>query len=262
MAAKHNRGPTILRVKERLMPRADGRQPDALRPVEIVRNFIPHAEGSVLITLGQTRVVCTASVEERLPPWLRGSGQGWVTAEYGMLPRSTHERTPRDPGRQGGRVHEIQRLIGRSLRSAVDLQKLGDRMITLDCDVLQADGGTRTAAITGAMVALVDALAVLRRTGALSWWPLREFVAATSVGIVEDDMVLDLTYVEDSRARVDLNLALTESGKIVEVQGTAEGLPFSRQELLTLLALGEKGIRTLVAVQKAALGDVLATLPR
>ncbi len=244
------------------MPRPDGRAPDDLRPVEIARHFIPHAEGSVLITLGQTRVVCTATVEERVPPWLRGGGSGWITAEYGMLPRSTHERTPRDPGRQGGRVQEIQRLIGRSLRSAVDLDRLGERMITVDCDVLQADGGTRTAAITGAFVALVDALAVLRRTGALSWWPLREFVAATSVGIVDDTLVLDLAFAEDSRARVDLNLVLTESGKIVEVQGTAEGRPFSRQELLTLLALGEKGIRTLIDAQKAVLGDLLATLPR
>jgi len=244
------------------MPRPDGRAPDQLRPVEITRHFIPPAEGSVLITLGQTRVVCTATVEERVPPWLRGASSGWVTAEYGMLPRSTHERTPRDPGRQGGRVQEIQRLIGRSLRSAVDLDRLGERMITVDCDVLQADGGTRTAAITGAFVALVDALAVLRRTGALSRWPLREFVAATSVGIVDDTLVLDLAFAEDARARVDLNLVLTESGKIVEVQGTAEGRPFSRQELLTLLALGEKGIRTLIDAQKAALGDLLATLPR
>jgi len=244
------------------MPRADGRAPDELRSVEIIRPFIPHAEGSVLITLGQTRVVCTATLEERVPPWLRGGGSGWITAEYGMLPRSTHERTPRDPGRQGGRVHEIQRLIGRALRSSVDLDRLGERMITIDCDVLQADGGTRTASITGAFVALVDALAVLRRTGALSWWPLREFLAATSVGIVEDDLVLDLTFPEDSRARVDLNLVMTESGKIVEVQGTAEGRPFSRQELLTMLALGEKGIRTLIDAQKTVLGDLLATLPR
>jgi len=246
------------------MARADGRAADDLRPVEIVRNFIPHAEGSVLITLGQTRVVCTASIEERVPPWLRGAGQGWITAEYGMLPASTGERKARDVtrGRPDGRTVKIQRLIGRSLRSTTDLQKLGDRTITLDCDVIQADGGTRTASITGAMVALVDALVVLRRSGALGWWPLREFVAATSVGIVESEMLLDLTYAEDSRARVDLNLVLTESGKIVELQATAEGLPYSRQDLLTLMALGEKGIRTLVAAQKAALGDALTTLPR
>ncbi|MDR7486847.1 MAG: ribonuclease PH [Armatimonadota bacterium] len=244
------------------MPRADGRQADALRPVEIVRHFIPHAEGSVLITLGQTRVVCTATVEERVPPWLRGAGQGWITAEYGMLPRSTHERTPRDQVRQGGRTQEIQRLIGRALRSAVALDRLGERTITIDCDVLQADGGTRTASITGAFVALVDALAALRRSGALAWWPLREFIAATSVGIVGDEMLLDLTFQEDARARVDLNLVLTESGRIVEVQGTAEGLPFTRQELLTLLTLGEKGVRRLIEAQKAALADLLATLPR
>ncbi|MDR7483157.1 MAG: ribonuclease PH [Armatimonadota bacterium] len=244
------------------MPRADGRQADALRPVEIVRHFIPHAEGSVLITLGQTRVVCTATVEERVPPWLRGAGQGWITAEYGMLPRSTHERTPRDQARQGGRTQEIQRLIGRALRSAVALDRLGERTITIDCDVLQADGGTRTASITGAFVALVDALAALRRSGALAWWPLREFIAATSVGIVGDEMLLDLTFQEDARARVDLNLVLTESGRIVEVQGTAEGLPFTRQELLTLLTLGEKGVRRLIEAQKAALADLLATLPR
>jgi len=244
------------------MPRADGRQPDELRPVEITRHFIPHAEGSTLITLGQTRVVSTATVEERLPPWLRGAGQGWITAEYGMLPRSTHERTARERSREGGRTSEIQRLIGRSLRSTVDLQKLGERTITIDCDVIQADGGTRTASITGAMVALVDALVVLRRTGALRWWPLREFVAATSAGIVENEMLLDLSYIEDSRARVDLNLVMTESGKIVEIQGTAEGLPYNRQELLTLMTLGETGIRALIAAQKQALGDTLATLPR
>jgi len=244
------------------MTRADGRRPDELRPIQITRNFIAHAEGSVLITLGQTRVICTATVEERLPPWLRGAGQGWVTAEYSMLPRSTHERTPRDPGRQGGRVHEIQRLIGRALRSAVDLGRLGERMITIDCDVIQADGGTRTAAITGAFVALVDALALLRRTNILAWWPLRDFLAATSVGIVDNEMLLDLTFSEDSHARVDLNLVLTEAGKIVEIQGTAEGLPFSRPEMLTLLALGEKGIRSLIEAQKTALADVLSTLPR
>lgn len=244
------------------MPRADGRQADELRPIQIVRHFIPHAEGAVLITLGATRVICTATVEERVPPWLRGAGQGWVTAEYGMLPRSTTERTPRDAQLRGGRTQEIQRLIGRSLRSAVDLQRLGDRTITVDCDVIQADGGTRTAAITGAMVALADALLVLRRSGALQWWPLRELVAATSVGIVDKETMLDLSYAEDSRARVDLNLVMTESEKIVEVQGTAEGLPYSRQELTAMLSLGEKGIRSLIEAQKAALGDDLTRPPR
>jgi ribonuclease PH len=243
------------------MPRQDGRQPDELRPVTITRHFLPHAEGSVLITLGNTRVVCTATVEERLPPWLRGAGQGWVTAEYGMLPRATPERTPRETGRPAGRTQEIQRLIGRSLRAAVDLQKLGERSILIDCDVLQADGGTRTAAITGAFVALTEALHLLRRTGALNWWPLREFIAATSVGIVADELVLDLDYREDSQARVDMNLVMTESGRLVEIQGTAEGLPFTRQEMLTLLALAEKGIRTLIDQQKAALADILAAIP-
>ncbi len=243
------------------MPRQEGRRPDELRPVTITRHFIPHAEGSVLITLGATRVVCTATVEERLPPWLRGGGQGWITAEYGMLPRATPERTPRETGRPAGRTQEIQRLIGRSLRAAVDLQKLGERSILVDCDVIQADGGTRTAAITGAFVALVDALHLLRRTGALGWWPLREFIAATSVGIVDNELLLDLDYQEDVRARVDMNLVMTESGRLVEIQGTAEGLPFSRQELLTLLALAETGIKTLIAEQRRALADVLAAIP-
>ncbi len=244
------------------MPRQDGRQPDELRPVAITRQFLPHAEGSVLMALGSTRVICTATVEERLPAWLRGGGQGWITAEYGMLPRATPERTPREIGRPAGRSQEIQRLIGRSLRAAVDLQKLGERSLLIDCDVIQADGGTRTAAITGAFVALVDALHLLRRTGALAWWPLREFIAATSVGIVDDELVLDLDYKEDVRARVDMNLVMTESGRLVEIQGTAEGLPFTRQEMLTLLALAEKGIKALVTDQKAALSDVLAAIPR
>ncbi len=245
-----------------MMPRPDGRLPDALRPVTITRQFIPHAEGSVLIALGATRVVCTATVEERVPHWLRGGGQGWITAEYGMLPRATVERTSRETARPAGRTQEIQRLIGRSLRAAVDLQKLGERSIWIDCDVLQADGGTRTAAITGAFVALVDALHLLRRTGALAWWPLREFLAATSVGIVDDELVLDLDFKEDSRARVDMNLVMTESGRLVEIQGTAEGLPFTRQEMLTLLTLAEKGIKTLIGHQKTALADVLAGIPR
>ncbi len=243
------------------MPRHDGRQPDELRAVTITRQFIPHAEGSVLITLGATRVICTATIEERVPPWLRGGGQGWITAEYGMLPRATVERTPREVNRPAGRSQEIQRLIGRSLRAAVDLQKLGERSIVVDCDVLQADGGTRTAAITGAFVTLVDALHLLRRTKALEWWPLREFIAATSVGIVDKDLVLDLDFHEDSNARVDMNLVMTESGRLVEIQGTAEGLPFTRQEMLTLLALAETGIKTLIAAQKTALADVLAVIP-
>src|SRR5574341_1983633 len=239
--------------------RKDGRQPLDLRPVRMVCGYTKYAEGSVLIEFGQTRVLCAATVEEKIPPVLKGKGVGWVTAEYAMLPRATEARTQREIGRGGpsGRTHEIQRLIGRSLRSVVDMAALGERSITIDCDVIQADGGTRTAAITGAMVALVDALVVLRRTGGLQWWPLREFVAATSVGIVEGEPRLDLAYIEDSRARVDLNLVLTESGRIVELQGTAEGEPYTRQELLSLMTLGEQGIRSLVEMQKAALADVL-----
>jgi len=244
------------------MPRIDGRKADELRPLVITRHFLKHAEGSVLIELGDTKVVCAATIDERVPQWMRGGGRGWVTAEYGMLPRSTHERSPRESGRPSGRVQEIQRLVGRSLRAAVDLDKLGERTIWLDCDVIQADGGTRTASITGAFVALVDALQVLRKTGALAWWPLREFVAATSVGIVNGEAVLDLKYEEDSRARVDMNVVMTETGRLVEVQGTAEGLPFTRQEMQGLLDLAERGVRALIASQRAALADVLSGVPR
>jgi ribonuclease PH len=241
------------------MPRRDGRGPDVLRPLVLTRRFIKYAEGSVLIQLGDTRVICTASVDEKVPLFLRGAGQGWVTAEYGMLPRATQERSPRDAasGRIGGRVHEIQRLIGRSLRAVVDLSKLGERTIWIDCDVLQADGGTRTAAITGAFVALMDALALLKRTGAISTLPVREFLAATSVGIVDGVPVLDLTFEEDSRARVDMNIVMTESGKFVEIQGTGEGGPFTKQETATLMALAERGIATLIARQREALAETL-----
>ncbi len=244
------------------MTRSDGRKFDQLRPVTITRRYLKHAEGSVLIELGDTRVICTASVEERVPQWLRGAGQGWITAEYGMLPRATHERSPRESGRPGGRVQEIQRLVGRSLRAAVNLDKLGERTIWIDCDVIQADGGTRTAAITGAFVALLDALHLLRSTSALAWWPLREFLAATSVGIVEGEPVLDLNFQEDSRARVDMNVVMTESGRLVEFQGTAEGLPFTKEEMLQLLALAERGIKRLIAYQRDILSDVLAAIPR
>ncbi len=244
------------------MTRSDGRKPDELRPVQITRRYLKHAEGSVLIELGDTRVVCAASVEERVPQWLRGAGQGWITAEYGMLPRATNERSPREVSRPGGRVQEIQRLVGRSLRAAIDLNKLGERTIWIDCDVIQADGGTRTAAITGAFVALLDALHLLRSTGALPWWPLREFLAATSVGIVEGEPVLDLNFHEDSRARVDMNVVMTEAGRFVEFQGTAEGLPFTREELLHLLNLAERGIKRLIAYQRDVLSDVLAAIPR
>ncbi len=243
------------------MQRRDGRAPDELRALVLHRRYSKFAEGSVLIELGDTRVVCTASVDEKVPPFLRGTGQGWVTAEYGMLPRATQERSAREAatGRIGGRSQEIQRLIGRSLRGAVELERLGERTIWIDCDVLQADGGTRTAAITGAFVALVDALALLRRTGAIQRLPVREFIAATSVGIVDGVPVLDLTYEEDARARVDMNVVMTESGKFVEIQGTGEGGPFTKQEAAQLLGLAERGIATLIARQRATLADVLAT---
>jgi ribonuclease PH len=242
-------------MREPVIRRADGRAPNELRSVRITRNYIKHAEGSALIQLGETRVVCTATVEERVPPWLRGSGSGWITAEYGMLPRSTRERTPREGGKPGGRAAEIQRMIGRSLRAAVDLKRLGERTIWLDCDVIQADGGTRTAAVTGGFVALVDALSLLYRTQALDVWPVRAFVAATSVGIVDGVPMLDLNYEEDARAQVDMNLVMTDTGELVEIQGTAEGRPFRREELDLLLTLAEAGIRRLVEVQKAVLQE-------
>ncbi|HLJ58154.1 MAG TPA: ribonuclease PH [bacterium] len=243
------------------MARRDGRGADELRPLMLTRKYNKYAEGSVLVQLGDTRLICTASLDEKVPPFMRGSGQGWVTAEYGMLPRATHDRSPRDAttGRVGGRTHEIQRLIGRSLRAAVDLARLGERTIQIDCDVLQADGGTRTAAITGAFVALVDALLLLKRTGAVPKLPIKEFVAATSVGIIDNTPVLDLTYEEDSRARVDMNIVMTESGKFVELQGTGEGGPFTKPEAAALMALAERGIVTLIARQRDVLADALTT---
>ncbi|MFA6310357.1 MAG: ribonuclease PH [Sterolibacterium sp.] len=235
--------------------RPSGRQPDELRAVRITRQFTRHAEGSVLVEFGETRVLCTASVEESVPGFLRGKGQGWVTAEYGMLPRATHTRTAREAakGKQSGRTQEIQRLIGRSLRAITDLGALGERQITLDCDVLQADGGTRTAAITGACVALHDAIDHLLAAGKLVQSPLRDFVAAVSVGIVAGVPVLDLDYPEDSTCDTDMNVVMTGSGGIVEVQGTAEGPPFSRAELDALLALAQDGIASLIEAQRAAL---------
>jgi ribonuclease PH len=235
--------------------RTDGRANDALRPLTITRHYTRHAEGSVLVEFGHTKVLCTASVEERVPPFLKGKGQGWVTAEYGMLPRSTHTRTDREAakGKQSGRTQEIQRLIGRSLRAVTDLVKLGERQITLDCDVLQADGGTRCAAITGACVALHDALSGLVSTGKLPAHPMRDHVAAVSVGIVNGVPVLDLNYDEDSSCDTDMNVVTTGAGGIVELQGTAEGEPFSRAELDALLALAQKGIGEIVAAQKSAL---------
>jgi ribonuclease PH len=236
--------------------RPSGRAPDQLRTVRLTRGFTRHAEGSVLVEFGDTRVLCTASVEDKVPPFLKGRGQGWVTAEYGMLPRATNTRTQREAaaGRQSGRTQEIQRLIGRSLRAVIDMALLGERTVQLDCDVLQADGGTRTAAITGAFVALHDALSLLQRRGALSAWPLRDFVAAISVGMYEGVAVLDLDYAEDSRCETDMNIVMTGSGGVVELQGTAEGKPFTRAELDAMVDLGGAGIAQLVAQQRAALG--------
>ena len=235
--------------------RPNGRTPAQMRPVTITRHFTAHAEGSVLIEFGQTKVLCNASVVDGVPRFLKGKGQGWITAEYGMLPRSTHSRMNREAasGKQGGRTLEIQRLIGRALRAAVDLTKLGEYTITIDCDVIQADGGTRTAAITGACVALVDALRWLQEQGKLKTDPLKYMVAAVSVGIHEGQAICDLEYVEDSAAETDMNVVMTECGKIIEVQGTAEGEPFSQEELLTLLELAKGGIAELVELQKQAL---------
>ena len=236
--------------------RADGRGADALRPVTLTRGYTVHAEGSVLVAFGATKVLCTASVEEKVPPHKRGSGEGWVTAEYGMLPRATHTRGDREAarGKQSGRTQEIQRLIGRSLRAVVDLSAMGERQINIDCDVLQADGGTRTASITGAFVALHDALRLLQDRGQLQAWPLRDFVAAVSVGVYQGAPVLDLDYAEDSACETDMNIVMTGSGGIVELQGTAEGKPFTRTELDAMVDLGRTGIAQLVAHQRAALG--------
>jgi ribonuclease PH len=235
--------------------RSGGRAADQLRPVRITRNFTIHAEGSVLIEFGDTRVLCTASVEDRVPPHKRGSGEGWVTAEYGMLPRATHTRGDREAarGKQSGRTQEIQRLIGRSLRAVFDLAALGERTITLDCDVLQADGGTRTAAITGAFVAAQDAVNKLLATGKIAASPITGHVAAISVGIVQGTPLLDLEYIEDVACDTDMNVVMTGAGHFVEVQGTAEGAAFTRQEMDQLLALADKGIGELVAMQKQAL---------
>ncbi len=240
--------------------RPDGRQPNQMRPVTITRDFLRHAEGSVLIEVGDTKVICAASVEDRVPPFLRDTGQGWVTAEYGMLPRSTKTRTPREgsSGRPSGRTFEIQRLVGRSLRGVTDLKALGPRTLWIDCDVLQADGGTRTAAVTGAYVALADALQYLRKNGFISSLPLKDFVAATSVGVVEEQVVLDLCYAEDSVAEVDMNVVMTGSGKFVEVQGTAEDSPFDRAALDGMLQVASTGIQDLIAMQRRLLAERLA----
>ncbi len=235
--------------------RPSQRKPDQLRAIRITRHYTKHAEGSVLIECGDTKVICTASVEERVPPHKKGSGEGWVTAEYGMLPRSTGERMSREAakGKQSGRTQEIQRLIGRSLRAVVDLGKLGERTITLDCDVIQADGGTRTASITGSFVALQDAVSSLMQKGLVKENPLKDAVAAISVGIYQGTPVLDLDYPEDSDCDTDMNVVMLGSGHFVEVQGTAEGHPFSREEMDTLLELAKHGITQLVEKQRAAL---------
>ncbi len=235
--------------------RPSGRKPDQLRDISFTRGFTKHAEGSCLVKFGETHVLVTASLDEKVPPWLKGQGKGWVTAEYGMLPRATHERTRREAasGKQSGRTQEIQRLIGRSMRAVVDLKDLGERQITLDCDVLQADGGTRTASITGAWIALFDCLKVMEARSLFKTWPLRDHVAAISCGIHEGAAVLDLDYLEDSTAGTDANFVMTGKGGIVEVQGTAEGEPFSQDMLLQLLDLARSGINTLVEMQRKAI---------
>ena len=237
--------------------RPSGRAFDALRPISFTRRYTRHAPGSVLVEFGDTRVLCTATISEQVPRWMKGRAHGWVTAEYGMLPGSTHTRSDREAarGKQSGRTQEIQRLIGRSLRAAVDLKSLGERQITIDCDVLQADGGTRTASITGGMVALVDAINGLQRDGLLTDDPLTGFVAAVSVGIYRGQPVLDLDYLEDSGADSDLNLVVAEGSKLIEIQGNAEKAPFSRAELDALLDLGQTGISQLISAQKAALAE-------
>jgi len=241
--------------------RADNRLPEQLRPSRITPNFSIHAEGSVLVEAGRTKVICTASVEDRVPQFRRNSGKGWVTAEYGMLPRATSTRTQREAsaGRVGGRTQEIQRLIGRSLRAVTRMEELGERTVTLDCDVIQADGGTRTASITGAFVALVLALQQLRERDVLRTMPVSDFVAATSVGIVDGEPMLDLAYTEDSQADVDMNVVKTGGGLYIELQGTAEALPFGREALNRLLDLADTGIRQLVALQRGLVGQHLGS---
>jgi len=246
--------PTTLKTQGR----PDGRAADQMRPVTITAGVNKHAEGSALIEVGDTRVLCTVSIEERVPPFLKGKGEGWLTGEYGMLPRATSERMQREAtrGHASGRTYEIQRLIGRSLRSVLDLKRLGERTLWVDCDVLQADGGTRTAAITGAFVAVVEGLRRLKRQGTLPELPLFDFLAATSVGKVEGELRLDLAYAEDAKAQVDMNVIKTGRGRFVEVQGTAEGRPFDDAELQGLLALADAGVQQLVAAQRKVLGDV------
>jgi ribonuclease PH len=241
---------------DEMATRPSGRAPDALRAVRFTRGYTRHAEGSVLVEFGETRVLCTASVEERVPAFLKDQARGWITAEYGMLPRSTHTRSDREAarGRQSGRTQEIQRLIGRALRAALDLGALGERTIKIDCDVLQADGGTRTASITGAFVAVYDALTWMQGRALIDRLPVRDFVAAVSVGLYQGTPVLDLDYAEDSACDCDMNVVMTGKGSFIELQGTAEGEPFSRAQVDALMALAEKGVRELVVAQREALG--------
>ena len=255
--------PALLKREGRNM-RIDGRAPDELRPVTITPRFIKHAEGSALIEVGDTKVVCTVSVEERVPPFLKGGGEGWVTSEYGMLPRATNTRSQREVtrGKPSGRTHEIQRLIGRSLRAVVDAKALGERTLWVDCDVIQADGGTRTASITGAFVALVEALRHLKKLGLFDELPVLDYVAATSVGKVGGEVLLDLNYEEDSKAEVDMNIVKTGSGGFVEIQGTAEDAPFSGEELAAMMAAADKGIQELIAIQRKAVGEVALKKPK
>ncbi|HAP40332.1 MAG TPA: ribonuclease PH [Nitrospira sp.] len=238
------------------MGRIDGRRRDQIRPVKVTRNFTKHAEGSVLIEMGDTKVICTASVEEKVPPFLKGKGTGWVTAEYAMLPRATHDRSPRESvkGKQGGRTLEIQRLVGRALRAVIDTSRLGERTIWIDCDVIQADGGTRTASITGAFIALADAVSVLKRRELIKANPLTDYLAAISIGKVGGHVMVDLAYEEDSHAEVDLNLVMTGAGQYVEVQGTAEKTPFNKKDMDEFLDLGWGAIRELVDLQKSLIG--------
>ncbi|HLH07617.1 MAG TPA: ribonuclease PH [Terriglobales bacterium] len=235
--------------------RSDNRAPDQMRPVKIIPNFISTAEGSALIEVGNTRVICTASIDEAVPSWMRNSGKGWITGEYGMLPRSTLTRTPREAskGKPSGRTQEIQRLIGRSLRAVVDMKQLGERTVWIDCDVIQADGGTRTASITGSFVALGIALSRLVEAGTLTAVPVRDFVAATSVGIVDGEILLDLAYEEDSRAEVDMNFVMTGAGKMIEVQATAEQVPFDDTQLQRMMELARRGVQDLVNLQRELL---------
>ncbi|MBN2831425.1 MAG: ribonuclease PH [Candidatus Omnitrophica bacterium] len=237
------------------MDRIDGRGKDKIRKVTITRNFNKYAEGSCLIELGSTKVVCTASVEESVPPFLKNTGTGWVTAEYGMLPRSCDKRIPR--GKDSGRTYEIQRLVGRSLRSVTEMKKLGERTIWIDCDVLQGDGGTRTASITGSFIALVDAIAKIKKEGKVSSIPIKDYVAATSIGIVNNELLLDLCYEEDSRAEVDMNIVMTGSGEFIEIQGTAERAPFSKDKMDKMLDLAKKGIEDLFTIQRKFVGDLI-----